>query len=326
MIESNIKTKVVGVDIGMAATTYGIVDIRGNVIARDEFITTECPNISDFVTQLAEGIVTLAEANGGLENIRSVGISSPSGNFLTGCIENTPNFPWKGVVPLAAMLRDRLGVATVLDNNANATAMAERAFGAAHGIRDFILITLGSGLGSCFYSKGKIYQGNLGFAGEVGHTVYLPNGRLCGCGKHGCLEAYTASKGIIQTATEVMEESDQPSRMRLVQGLTPKVIGELCEQGDALAIEVLRRTGHILGIGLANYSSILNPEAIIIAGGIVNVGKWLMEPTNEAFEAHVFHNAQGKIKIMASTLRQEERDILGASVLAWGVKEYSLFK
>lgn len=326
MIERKIKTKVVGVDISLDRTVCAVVDVRGDIMARDEFTTTDYPNISEFVAKLSEVIVRLAETQGGVDLIRSVGISSPSGNFLSGCIENSPNFPWKGVVPLAAMLRDRLGLAVALDNNANATAMAEHAFGSAHGMRDFILITLGSGMGSCIFSNGRIYQGNNGFSGEIGHTVHIHNGRQCGCGKRGCLETYTAGKGIIQTAKEVMAESDTPSPMRQVQQLTPKIIIEFCEQGDALSIEVMRRTGRALGIGLANYASLLNPEAIILAGGIAKAGDWLLEPANEVFEKHIFHNLQGKTRIIVSTLNEDERDVLGASVLAWDVKEYSLFK
>ena len=265
------------------------------------------------------------EANGGFESVRSIGISAPSGNFRTGCIENSPNFPWKGIVPLSAMLRDRLGLAVAVDNNANVIAMAEHAFGAAHGMKDFVLVTLGSGMGSCLFSNGIVYQGSNGFAGEIGHTTYIPGGRQCGCGKQGCLEAYTAAKGVLLTAREVMEECDTPSVMRQVQQLTVKLIIEFCNQGDELAIEVMRRTGHALGIGLANYASMVNPEAIILAGTVSKAGKWLLEPADKAFEEHVFHNMKGKVKILTSLCDEKDLNVLGASVLAWQVKEYSLF-
>ena len=326
MIHNGIKTRVVGVDISLERTSIGIVDIRGNIIATDYFVTSEHPYIGDYVSVLCEHILNLVEQNGGYETIRSVGICSPSGNYHTSSIENAPNMPWKGVVPLAAMLRDRLGLAVALGNNAHVMALAEKTFGAAHGMRDFVVISLGSGMGSCFFSNGTAHLGNNGFAGEIGHTCVEYKGRPCGCGKLGCLEAYTATKGILRTASEVMAESDKPSKMRQVEKLTPHMIAEFCELGDELSIEVYRRTGYWLGVGLANYCSVLNPEAVIFTGIISRAGKWILEPANAAFEEHVFHNIQGKVKFVLSTLDDHERNLLGASVLAWEVKEYSLFK
>ena len=326
MIQNAIKTRVVGVDISLERTSIGIVDIRGEIIAKDCFITSEHPYIGDYLSVLCEHILNLVEANGGYDSIRSVGICSPSANYRTGSIENAPNMPWKGVIPLAAMLRDRLGIAVALGNNAHAMALGEQAFGAAHGMRDFVIISLGHGMGSCFFSNGIVHLGNDGFAGEVGHTCFVPNGRQCGCGKRGCLETYTAANGIVQTAQEVLAQRPEPSMMRQVDKLSPKIIQDFCELGDELAIETYRRTGYYLGVGLANYASILNPEAIVFTGGIAQAGKWLFEPANEAFEAHVFHNTEGRVKLMVSALENRTRNILGASVLAWGVKEYSLFK
>jgi glucokinase len=326
MIQNGIKTRVVGVDISLERTSIGIVDIRGNIIATDCFVTSEHPYIGDYLTVLCEHILNLVEQNGGYESIRSVGICSPSGNYRTSSIENAPNMPWKGVIPLAAMLRDRLGMAVALANNAHAMALGEQAFGAAHGMRDFAVISMGHGLGSCFFSNGLVHLGNDGFAGEVGHTCFIPNGRQCGCGKKGCLETYTAANGIVTTAKEIMAERTEPSMMRQVETLSPKIIQEFCELGDELAIETYRRTGYYLGVGLANYASILNPEAFIFTGGIAQAGKWLFEPANKAFEEHVFHNLQGKVKFLVSSLENRTRNMLGASVLAWGVKEYSLFK
>lgn len=326
MIQNAIKTRVVGVDISLERTSIGIVDIRGEIIATDCFITSEHPYIGDYLSVLCEHILNLVEANGGYDSIRSVGICSPSGNYRTSSIENAPNMPWKGVIPLAAMLRDRLGMAVALANDAHAMALGEQTFGAAHGMRDFAIISIGHGLGSCFFSNGLAHLGNDGFGGEVGHTCFIPNGRLCGCGKRGCLEAYCAANGIVTTAKEVMEERSEPSMMREVETLSPKIIQSFCELGDVLAIETYRRTGYWLGMGLANYASILNPEAFIFTGGIAQAGKWLFEPANEAFEEHVFHNTQGKVKFLVSILENRTRNMLGASVLAWNVKEYSLFK
>ena len=326
MIQNGIKTRVVGVDISLERTSIGIVDIRGNIIATDCFVSSEHPYIGDYVTVLCEHIMNLVDQNGGYESIRSVGVCAPSGNYRTSSIENAPNMPWKGVVPLAAMLRDRLGMAVALANNAHAMALGEQTFGAAHGMRDFAVISIGHGLGSCFFSNGIVHLGNDGFAGEVGHTCFIPNGRQCGCGKRGCLETYTAANGIVMTAQEVLAERPEPSLMRQVERLSPKLIQDLCEQGDELAIETYRRTGYCLGLGLANYASVLNPEAFVFTGGIAQAGKWLFEPANEVFEEHVFHNLQGKVRFLVSNLENRTRNMLGASVLAWGVKEYSLFK
>ena len=326
MIQNAIKTRVVGVDISLERTSIGIVDIRGEIIATDCFITSEHPYIGDYLSVLCEHILNLVEANGGYDSIRSVGMCSPSGNYRTSSIENAPNMPWKGVIPLAAMLRDRLGMAVALANDAHAMALGEQTFGAAHGMRDFAVISLGHGMGSCFFSNGIVHLGNDGFAGEVGHTCFIPNGRLCGCGKRGCLEAYTAANGIVLTAQELLAERPEPSMMRQTERLSPKLIQEFCELGDELAIETYRRTGYYLGVGLANYASILNPEAFVFTGGVALAGKWLFEPANEAFEEHVFHNTKGRVKFMSSTLENRTRNMLGASVLAWNVKEYSLFK
>lgn len=328
MIQDTLKTRVVGIDISYNVTKFAIVDIRGNIIAQNKFLTTEHPTVNEYVSYLSDQIIELVEANGGYETIRSVGISVPSGNFLTGSIENATNLPWKGIVPLAALLRDRLSIAVALANRAHVRALGEHTFGMAHGMKDFIVITMGYGLGSCFYSNGHAHIGANGFGGEVGHSCIVEGGRLCGCGKQGCLEAYCAHKGIIANAKSVMEEfKDTPSIMRDLPELDPQIIQECCDKGDELAIEVYRRTGHILGVCLANYASILNPEAIIITGGISRAGHWLIAPTTDAFEEHVFRNIRNKVKIFASRLSYGgSSDVLGASALAWHVKEYSLFK
>ena len=301
MILLSNKTRVIGVDITLARTTCAVVDIRGEVIATRQFSTDNYPNISEYVSALTAEILALVEANGGYEMIRSVGISSPSGNFRTGCI--------------------------ALANNAHVTALGEQAFGAAHGMRNFVVISIGHGLGSCIFSNGVAHLGADGFAGEVGHTCAIPNGRECGCGKRGCLETYVAANGVVRTACEVLEEHpDEPSRMREAENLTPLDIFNFCEEGDELAIETFRRAGHSLGVGLANYASVLDPEAFIFTGGVSHAGKWLLEPAYEAFNAHVFHNIEGKVNFILSSLDDHIRNVLGASALAWTVQEYSLFK
>ena len=326
MEEYNIKSKVVGVDISNESTTYAIVDLRGNIIAEDSFSTQDYPDVNNFVTALSEKIVTLVESNGGYETIRSIGVSCPSASSVSGCIENAANLPWKGVVPLAAMLRDRMGLAVALSNDAHISALGEYTFGSAHGMKCFIIVCLGVGIGSCFFSEGDEHRGHLGFAGEFGHTCVVDNGRKCGCGHNGCLETYVGANGIVETARELMAESDAPSLMRDIENLSPRIIAELCDKGDEMAIETFRRTGYYLGLGLANYASIVDPEAIILTGGISHAGKWLVDPVYEAFEPHVFGNLRGKVKILCSNMNNRERDVLGASALAWTVPEYSLFK
>jgi glucokinase len=302
------------------------VDIRGNILAEEHFLTSDYPDVNNFVTALSDKIVTLVEANGGYETIRSIGVSSPSASSVSGCIENAANLPWKGIVPLSAMLRDRIGLAVGLSNDAHVSALGEYTFGCAHGMKNFIILSLGVGLGSCFFSAGDDHTGHNGYAGEFGHTCVVNHGRKCGCGHDGCLEAYAGAAGIINTAREILAESDKPSLMRDLEKMSPRTIKECCDQGDELAIEVYRRTGEILGLGLANYASIVDPEAIILTGGISHAGKWLIDPTCESFEDHVFGNLRGKVKILVSKLDDRERDVLGASALAWSVPEYSLFK
>jgi len=325
MIEGTVKSRVVGVGLSVERTVYAIVDMRGTVIAQDEFPTTDFPNVNDFIAHLSECILQLVEANGGYESIRSVGISAPSGNFKSGCIEYPPNLPWKGQTPIAAMLRDRLGLAVALGNDAHVRALGEYVYGSAHGLRDFIFINVGHGVGSAIFTKGKFYLGADGFSGEIGHTCVEHNGRLCGCGNRGCLEAYVGANGVMRTAQELLDNDPRPSLMREREIKSPKDIYQCCQDGDELAVQVFHETGVRLGIGMANYASILNPDAIVLAGGITRAGRWLLEPASQSFEEHVFHNLKGKVKLLPSILDKNDRDVLGGGALAWEVKEYSLF-
>lgn len=322
-----IKTRVVGVDIREVRTTYAVVDIRGEIIAMDYFMTMDYPDISDYVSALSEKIIMLVEENGGYEMIRSIGMSAPSGNFMTGCIENAANMPWKGVVPLAAMLRDRLGLAVALANDAHVTALGEKAFGSAHGLKDFVVVSIShGGLGSCIFMDGKPHLGVNGFAGEVGHSCVEVGGRECGCGRRGCLETYCSDKGLVKTVEELLQEEELPSALKGLKNISVESVAYYCDQGDQVAIEAMRRLGFMLGLGLANYASILNPEAIILTGDMMQAGKWLLKPMRKSFDEHVFHNIQGETRLLVSILKEGERDVLGASALAWDVKEYSLFK
>jgi len=322
-----IKTRVVGVDIREVRTTYAVVNIRGEIIAMDYFMTMDYPDISDYVSALSEKIIMLVEENGGYEMIRSIGMSAPSANFMTGCIENAANMPWKGVVPLAAMLRDRLGLAVALANDAHVTALGEKAFGSAHGLKDFVVVSIShGGLGSCIFMDGKPHLGVNGFAGEVGHSCVEVGGRECGCGRRGCLETYCSDKGLVRTVEELLKSEELPSALKGLKNISVQTVAYYCDQGDQVAIEAMRRLGFMLGLGLANYASILNPEAIILTGDMMQAGKWLLKPMRKSFDEHVFHNIQGETRLLVSILKEGERDVLGASALAWDVKEYSLFK
>ena len=321
-----IKTRVVGVDIREAKTTYAVVDIRGEIISMDYFMTMDYPDVNDYVSALSEKIIMLVEENGGYETIRSIGLSAPSANYMTGCIENAANMPWKGVVPMAAMLRDRLGLAVALANDAHVTALGEKAYGSAHGLKDFVVVSIShGGLGSCFFMDGKPYLGVNGFAGEVGHTCVEVNGRTCGCGRRGCLETYCSDRGLVQTVKELLDEGE-PSALKDLKNISVETVSYYCDKGDVVAIEAFRRLGFMLGLGLANYASILNPEAIILTGDMMQAGKWLIKPMRKSFEEHVFRNIQRDTRLLVSILKEGERDVLGASALAWDVKEYSLFK
>lgn len=326
MIKAEARTMVVGIDISVEETTCAIVDLRGNILSVRKFITEAYPNINHFVSKLCEEIIALIEDSCGIEKIRSVGISVPSGNLSTGCIENASNLPWKGVIPLAAMLRDRLGIAVALGNDCQAAVLGEHSFGAGHGMQNVCTISIGYGLGMGMFLNGSLYQGNNGFAGEFGHTCIVPHGRHCNCGKDGCLERYIAGEGVVMTAREVLEESDKPSMLRNFEPLTAKYISQCCNKGDELSIETFRRTGRTLGKALATFASIIDPEAIIFTGGVSKAGDYLLEPAIEAFDEYVFPNLKGKVELVTSVIPTRERDILGASVLAWGAKKYSLFK
>ncbi|MBQ8656034.1 MAG: ROK family protein [Prevotella sp.] len=322
-----IKTRVVGIDIRLEKTTYAVVDIRGEIVAQDYFVTTDYTDVNEYAQVLAEKVLMLVEENGGIENVRSVGVSAPSASSVSGCIENAANLPWKGVIPLAAMLRDRMGLAVAVANDAHITALGEKTYGSAHGMKDFVVVSIShGGLGSCFFSNGQPHLGFGGYAGELGHTCVEKDGRQCGCGNKGCLEAYCSDKGLRQTVAELIAETKEPTMLSDLPELTIASIAKCCDKGDHLAQEAFRRVGSMLGLGLANYASVVNPEAFILTGDMVLAGKWLLKPMRQSFDEHVFPNIRSKTRILVSILQEGERDVLGASALAWDVKEYSLFK
>lgn len=325
MEQTTVKTKVIGVHITPNITKIAIVDSCANILAQTEFCTDCYPDISQYIDKFCETTSEFMIANNCFEEVRSIGISCSNANFMTGCIENPNNLPWKGVIPITSMLRDRLGIAVAIGNNCHAAALAEAHYGCAHGVNDFIYLNMGYGLGGYMFVRGKEHIGANGFAGEIGHTCVKDGGRQCECGLKGCLETYVSIKGIKKTAKEIMAESDKPSLMRGVENLTPEMITDFCECGDELAIEVYRRTGYILGLGLATFSTIFDPELIVIGGILAQAGHWLLDAACESYDRHVFRNIKDKVSLVKSTMPNGEREIIGASALAWQVKAYSLF-
>lgn len=320
-----IKERVIAIDIKRDITSYAVVTQRDKILAEDHFLTTDYPDINAFVGEISRRIIQMAEETGGVQLIRSIGVNAPNSNSVTGYLENPVNMPWTGSIPLAIMLRENTGLAVQLANSSITAALGEKTYGDARGVKDFVTMTLGSGVGSCTFTNGNYLQGAFGFAGEIGHNCIIPDGRECFCGRKGCLEAYTSTSGIIRTARELLGQDNRPSLMRNIPELTPYAIKECCDQGDELALEVYRLTGKWLGIGLANYASLVNPELIILTGGTTRAGDYLLQPLRESFEAHVFRSLVGKVRIQMSRLNDVERGLIATSQIAWEVKEYSLF-
>ena len=247
------KPYAIGIDIGGTNTVFGVVDKRGHIIAQGSIKTAAHKEINEYVTNLSSALQEVIDQVGGADNIKGIGVGAPNGNFFTGCIEFAPNLPWKGLIPLAQMLSDRIKVPVSLTNDANAAAIGEMTYGAARGMKDFIVITLGTGVGSGIVVNGQLVYGHDGFAGELGHTtIRRTNGRLCGCGRKGCLETYTSATGVARTAKEFLTSRKDESILRNVNidEITSKDVAEAAQQGDTLAKEIFEYTGQILGEAL----------------------------------------------------------------------------
>ena len=313
------KPYTVGIDIGGTNTVFGVVDARANILSHDSIKTKDYTDIHTYVNTLAERLMVLIDAAGGIDTIKGIGVGAPNGNYYTGQIEQAPNLPWKGIVPLAQLLKDRLGVPVVLTNDANAAALGEMTYGVARGMKDFIMITLGTGVGSGVVVNGQLVYGHDGFAGELGHVIVRPGGRLCGCGRHGCLETYCSATGIVRTVHEVLSSSDEPSLLRNIapEKVTSKDIYDAAEQGDKLALEIFRFTGTILGEAFANFIAFSSPEAIVLFGGLAKAGHYIIDPICEAMEANVMPIYKGKTRLLVSELKDSDAAVLGASALGW---------
>lgn len=318
------KPYVVGIDIGGTNTVFGIVDARGTIIANGSIKTGTHTNIDDYVDEVCNNLLPLINANGGVEKIKGIGIGAPNGNYYSGTIEYAPNLPWKGVIHLAAMFEERLGIPAALTNDANAAAIGEMTYGAARGMKDFIMITLGTGVGSGIVINGQMVYGHDGFAGELGHVIIRrDNGRLCGCGRHGCLETYCSATGVARSAREFLTASTEPSLLRSIpaEDITSKDVYDAAIKGDKLAKEIFEFTGTILGEALADAIAFSSPEAIVLFGGLAKAGDLIFNPIQKAIDDNVLKIYKGKAKLLMSELKDSDVAVLGASALAWELKE-----
>ncbi|MGC4103393.1 ROK family protein [Ferruginibacter sp.] len=311
---------VIGIDIGGTGTKFGIVDRVGNVLFSSEISTKKHATVDSFIDDLYEALSELIQKSGGTGRIKGIGVGAPNGNFYTGTIEYAPNLPWKGIIPLAELLEKKFRLPVTLTNDANAAAIGEMMYGAAQGMKDFIMITLGTGVGSGIVANGQLIYGHDGFAGELGHTIVIPDGRYHqGTGKKGPLEAYASATGVRLTAIELLNKTDEPSLLRKVpeDQLDSKAVYDAAIQGDKIALEIFEFTGKILGLSLANAIMFSSPEAIVLFGGLTKAGDFILKPTKQHMEENLIQVFQNKVKILVSHLKESDAAILGASALAW---------
>ena len=324
MVTNMEKPYVVGMDIGGTNTVFGIVDQRGNVLATDSVKTQSYAKIEEYVEAVSSRLLPLIESVGGVEKIKGMGVGAPNGNYYNGTIEFAPNLPWKGVIPLAALFEEAIGVPTALTNDANAAAIGEMTYGAARGMKDFIMITLGTGVGSGIVINGQLVYGHDGFAGELGHVVVRrENGRACGCGRKGCLETYCSATGVARTAREFLVARPEPSLLRDIpaEEIVSKDVYDAAVKGDKLALDIFEFTGRILGEALSDFIAFSSPEAIVLFGGLAKSGDYIMKPIKKALDENVLKIYEGKTKLLVSELKDADAAVLGASALGWEVRE-----
>lgn len=313
----------IGIDIGGTGTKYGIVDRNGNLLFSGEMSTRGHKDLDSFIDQLHANLLKLIDKAGGSGRMRGIGVGAPNGNYYSGTVEYAPNLPWKGILPLAKAVQDKFQLQSALTNDANAAAIGEMMYGAAKGMKDFIMITLGTGVGSGIVANGKLIYGHDGFAGELGHTIIIPDGRYHeGTGKKGSLESYASATGVMLTAIEMLEKSKEDSLLRKVpkEKLDSRKVYDAAIQGDKLAKEIFDFTGSVLGLALANFVMFSSPEAIILFGGLTKAGDLILKPTRENMEANLIQVFQNKVKILVSHLKESDAAILGASALVWDMK------
>lgn len=323
------KPYVVGIDIGGTNTAFGIVDTRGNVVAGGSIKTPKHVEIDDYIDDLYTAISRVIKQEGYEGQIAGIGIGAPNGNYYTGSIENAPNLHWTKdnkrltFIPLADIFREKFGLPVAVTNDANAAAIGEMTYGAARGMKDFIMITLGTGVGSGIVINGQMVYGHDGFAGELGHVIVRRNnGRMCGCGRPGCLEAYASATGVARTAREYLETHKDESLLRNlpIDDITSKDVYDAAVAGDALAREVFEFTGNILGEAFADFIAFSSPKAIILFGGLTKAGELIMRPIRESLDRNVLNIFRGKTEILFSQLKEGDAAVLGASALGWEAK------
>ena len=315
------KDLVIGIDIGGQTSKCGIVDARGTVLAQTVIRSDETTDADVFIASLAEALNRIIAEAGAEGRIRGIGVGAPNGNYYTGTIEYAPNLKWGGakVLPFAKLLQEQMnGIPVSLTNDANAAAVGEMTYGAARGMKNFIMITLGTGVGSGIVIDGNVVYGHDGFAGELGHTCAIRhNGRVCGCGKTGCLEAYCSATGVARTAREWLEMTDEPSELRSLDKITSKDVYDAAKDGDKLALKIFEYTGRILGEKLADFIEFSAPEAIVLFGGLARSKEFLTQPILDAMNANVLPLWRNKVKLVYSSLKESDAAILGASARAW---------
>ena len=314
------KPYVLGLDMGGTNSVLGVVDARGHVLGRTSIKTQAYRDINDYVNALYEEAEKIIEPLGGMEMVRGIGAGVPNGNFYTGYIQEAMNLPWQ-TVPFAKLVSERFGLPCRITNDANAAAMGEMTYGAAKGMKNFIMITLGTGVGSGIVIDGNVVYGHDGFAGELGHTTAVrgENARPCNCGKMGCLEAYASATGVARTAKEILTSTTKETLLRKldVDNITSKDVYDAAEQGDEVAKEIFDFTGTILGQQLADFIAFSAPEAIVLFGGLTKSGDWIKRPIEEAMNNNVLPLWKNKVKVLFSDLKEADAAVLGASALAW---------
>ena len=313
------KSYVVGIDIGGTNTKLGIVDSRGTVLAKDSIKTNKHQRIEDYIQDLHQAFLSLVESQNLDGEIVGIGVGAPNANYFKGTIEGAVNLPWKGVVPFAKLMEEVFHIPVRITNDANAAAIGEMTYGVARGVKDFIMITLGTGVGSGIVANGQLVYGSDGNAGELGHVIVRPNGRLCGCGRSGCLETYTSATGVARTAREFLELQRVESLLRRipVQDITSKDVYDAAMAGDALAKEIFEYTGKILGEAFASFVAFSSPKMIVLFGGLTHAGDLIMRPIKEAMEDNLLNIYKGKVELVLSQLNEADAAILGASALGW---------
>ncbi len=318
------KPYVIGMDMGGTNTVFGIVDARGQVVASDSIKTKKHAKFEDYIAELHQAVTRLLEENEATDKIQGIGIGAPNGNYYTGEILNPPNLPWGPVIPLAETVsRVFNGIPVAVTNDANAAALGEMTYGAARGMKDFIMITLGTGVGSGIVVNGQLVYGHDGFAGELGHIIVKRNnGRVCGCGRTGCLEAYCSATGVSRTAREFLEVRTEPSVLRdlQIEDITSKDVYDAAIAGDKVAKDIFEYTGNILGAAMADMVAFSSPQAFVLFGGLTKSGELLMRPLRESFDKNILPIYKGKTKIILSELKESDAAVLGASALGWEAK------